>query len=110
MVAPVVGRQEGRHGGKNPTRGRWFQGEMHPVDPALTSDHRAETLLTFPLNSYSMAETLGVVFVITTSVVPLQEATNLSDWSRYYKPERLKSLLRTRATEVAMTNHGLKLL
>ncbi|WP_434555441.1 hypothetical protein [Prochlorothrix hollandica] len=60
MVAPVVGsqegpqegRQEGRHGGENPTRDRLFQGEMHPVDPALTGDRRAETLLTFPLNSY----------------------------------------------------------
>ncbi|WP_154655009.1 hypothetical protein [Prochlorothrix hollandica] len=30
MVAPVGGRQEGRHGGKNPTRGRGFPGEMHP--------------------------------------------------------------------------------
>ncbi|WP_268742020.1 hypothetical protein [Prochlorothrix hollandica] len=31
MVAPAVGCQEGRHGGKNPTRSRWFQGEMHTV-------------------------------------------------------------------------------
>ncbi|WP_154655092.1 hypothetical protein [Prochlorothrix hollandica] len=46
MVAPVGGRQEGRHGGANPTRSRCFQGEMHPVDPALTSDHGAKTLLT----------------------------------------------------------------
>ncbi len=46
VVALAVGRQEGRHGGKNPTRGRWFQGEMHPVDPVLTGDRRAETLLT----------------------------------------------------------------
>ncbi|WP_353259511.1 hypothetical protein [Prochlorothrix hollandica] len=38
MVAPVVGRQEGRHGGENPTRGRCFQGAIHPVDPALTGD------------------------------------------------------------------------
>ncbi|WP_225884040.1 hypothetical protein [Prochlorothrix hollandica] len=38
VVAPVVGRQEGRHGGENPTRGRCFQGEIHPVDPALTGD------------------------------------------------------------------------
>ncbi|WP_154654991.1 hypothetical protein [Prochlorothrix hollandica] len=53
MVAPVVGREEGRHGGATPTRGRWFQGEMHPVDPALTGDRGAETLLTFPLNSYA---------------------------------------------------------
>ena len=52
MVAPVVGRQQGRHGGENPIRGQLFQGEMHPVDPALTSDRGAETLLTFPLNSY----------------------------------------------------------
>ncbi len=52
MVAPVGGSQEGRHGGENPTRGRWFQREMHPVDPALTGDRGAETLLTFPLNSY----------------------------------------------------------
>ncbi|WP_154655029.1 hypothetical protein [Prochlorothrix hollandica] len=52
MVAPVLGRQEGRHGGKNPTRGRGFQGEMHPVDPALTGDRSAETLLTCPLNNY----------------------------------------------------------
>ncbi|WP_154655059.1 hypothetical protein [Prochlorothrix hollandica] len=53
MVAPTGGRQEGRHGGKNPTPDRWFPGEMHPVDPALTSDRGAETLLTFPLNSYA---------------------------------------------------------
>ncbi|WP_154655100.1 hypothetical protein [Prochlorothrix hollandica] len=52
MVAPVVGRQEGRHGGDNPSRGRGFPGEMHPVDPDLTGDRGAETLLTFPLNSY----------------------------------------------------------
>ncbi|WP_148288316.1 hypothetical protein [Prochlorothrix hollandica] len=52
MVAPVVGRQQGRHGGENPIRGQLFQGEMHPVDPALTSDRGAETLLTFPLNSF----------------------------------------------------------
>ncbi|WP_154655079.1 hypothetical protein [Prochlorothrix hollandica] len=48
MVAPVGGRQEGRHGGETPTRGQLFQGEMHPVDPALTGDRRAETLLTSP--------------------------------------------------------------
>ncbi len=52
VVAPVVGRQEGWHGGENPTRGRLLQGEIHPVDPALTGDRGAETLLTFPLNSY----------------------------------------------------------
>ena len=52
MVAPVVDPQEGRHGGENPTRGQWFPGEMHPVDSALTGDRGAETLLTFPLNSY----------------------------------------------------------
>ncbi|WP_353258991.1 hypothetical protein [Prochlorothrix hollandica] len=53
MVAPTVAPQEGRHGGKNPTRSRGFPGEMHPVDPALTGDCGAEILLTFPLNSYS---------------------------------------------------------
>ncbi|WP_173401620.1 hypothetical protein [Prochlorothrix hollandica] len=52
MVAPVGGRQEDRHGSENPTRGRWFSGAMHPVDPALTGDRGPETLLTFPLNSY----------------------------------------------------------
>ncbi|WP_154655119.1 hypothetical protein [Prochlorothrix hollandica] len=52
MVAPAVGRQEGQRGGENPTRSRGFPGEMHPVDPALTGDRGAETLLTFPLNSY----------------------------------------------------------
>ena len=52
VVAPVGGRQEGRHGSENPTRSRWFPGAMHPVDPALTGDRGAETLLTFPLNSY----------------------------------------------------------
>ncbi|WP_154655105.1 hypothetical protein [Prochlorothrix hollandica] len=46
MVALVGGRQEGRHGGATPTRGRCFQGEIHPVDPALTGDRGAETLLT----------------------------------------------------------------
>ncbi|WP_154655042.1 hypothetical protein [Prochlorothrix hollandica] len=51
MVAPVVGPQEGRHGVENPTRSRWFQGEMHTVDPALTGDRGAETLFTFPLNT-----------------------------------------------------------
>ncbi|WP_353259790.1 hypothetical protein [Prochlorothrix hollandica] len=52
MVAPVGGRQEGRHGGENPTRGQLFPWELYPFDPALTGDRRAETLLTFPLNSY----------------------------------------------------------
>ncbi|WP_154655066.1 hypothetical protein [Prochlorothrix hollandica] len=52
MVAPVVGHQEGRHGGENLSRGRWFPGEIHPVDPALTGHHGAATLLTCPLNSY----------------------------------------------------------
>ena len=56
MVAPAVGPQEGRHGGATPTRGQLFQGEMHPVDPALTGDRGAETLLTFPLNSYLWLE------------------------------------------------------
>ncbi|KKI98826.1 hypothetical protein PROH_13310 [Prochlorothrix hollandica PCC 9006 = CALU 1027] len=51
VVAPVVGPQEGRHGVENPTRSRWFQGEMHTVDPALTGDRGAETLFTFPLNT-----------------------------------------------------------
>ncbi len=54
VVAPAVGCQEGQHGGENPTRGRCFQGAMHPVDPALTGDRGAETLLTFPLNSYGL--------------------------------------------------------
>ncbi|WP_154655003.1 hypothetical protein [Prochlorothrix hollandica] len=54
MVAPVVGRQEGRPGGENPTRGRWFPGKMHLVDSALTGDRGAETLLTFPLNSFPL--------------------------------------------------------
>ncbi|WP_154655056.1 hypothetical protein [Prochlorothrix hollandica] len=51
MAAPVVGPEEGRYGGENPTRSQLFQGKMHPVDPALTGDRGAETLLTFPLNS-----------------------------------------------------------
>ncbi|WP_148288374.1 hypothetical protein [Prochlorothrix hollandica] len=63
MVAPVggrqEGRQEGRHGDENPSRGRWFPGEMHPVDPALTGDRGAATLLTFPLNSYRWLKLLG---------------------------------------------------
>ncbi|WP_353260325.1 hypothetical protein, partial [Prochlorothrix hollandica] len=46
VVAPVVGRQEGRHGGENPTRCRLFPWEMYPSNPALTGDRRAETLLT----------------------------------------------------------------
>jgi len=45
VVAPVVGRQEGRHGGATPTRDRLFQGAMHPFNPALTGYRRAETLL-----------------------------------------------------------------
>ncbi len=49
VVAPAVGCQEVRHGGENPTRGRWFQGEVHTVDPALTGDRGAETLLTSSL-------------------------------------------------------------
>ncbi|WP_154654997.1 hypothetical protein [Prochlorothrix hollandica] len=60
MVAPVGGRQEGRPGGENPTRDRWFQGEMHPVDPALTGDRGAETLLTFPLNTAVLNGSCGV--------------------------------------------------
>ncbi|WP_434555448.1 hypothetical protein [Prochlorothrix hollandica] len=36
MVAPVGDPQESRHGGATPTRSQLFQGEMHPVDPALT--------------------------------------------------------------------------
>ena len=51
VVAPVGGPQEGRPGGENPTRGQWFPGEMHPVDPALTGDRGTETLLTCPLNT-----------------------------------------------------------
>ncbi len=55
VVAPAVGHQEGRHGGKNPTRSRGFPGAMHPVDPDLTGDRGAETLLTSsPLNSYNI--------------------------------------------------------
>ncbi|WP_154655087.1 hypothetical protein [Prochlorothrix hollandica] len=46
MVALVVGRQEGRHGGATPTRCRLFPWEMYPFNPALTGDRRAETLLT----------------------------------------------------------------
>ncbi|WP_148288371.1 hypothetical protein [Prochlorothrix hollandica] len=52
MVAPAVGRQEGRHGGKNPTRGRGFPSKLNPFETVLTGDRGAETLLTFPLNSY----------------------------------------------------------
>ena len=55
VVAPAVGRQEGRqegrHGGKNPTRGRGFPSQLKPFETVLTGDRRAETLLTFPLNS-----------------------------------------------------------
>ncbi|MEB3163354.1 MAG: hypothetical protein VKK80_09025 [Prochlorothrix sp.] len=64
MVAPVVGRQEGSHGGATPTQCRSFPREIYPFDPALTRecrsfpreiypfdpaltrDRRAETLLT----------------------------------------------------------------
>ncbi|WP_154655102.1 hypothetical protein [Prochlorothrix hollandica] len=52
MVAPAVGREEGRHGGKNPTRGRGFPSKLNPFETVLTGDRLAETLLTFPLNSY----------------------------------------------------------
>ncbi|WP_154655048.1 hypothetical protein [Prochlorothrix hollandica] len=46
MVAPVVGRQEGRHGGENPTRGRGFPSKLNPFETLLTLELRAETLLT----------------------------------------------------------------
>ncbi|WP_353259370.1 hypothetical protein [Prochlorothrix hollandica] len=46
MVAPVVGREEGRHGGKNPTRGRGFPSKLNPFETVLTGDRRAVTLLT----------------------------------------------------------------
>ena len=46
VVAPAVGRQEGRHGGKNPTRGRGFPSKLNPFETVLTGDRRAETLLT----------------------------------------------------------------
>ncbi|KKI98983.1 hypothetical protein PROH_14285 [Prochlorothrix hollandica PCC 9006 = CALU 1027] len=46
VVAPVVGRQEGRHGGKNPTRCRLFPSKLNPFETVLTGDRRAETILT----------------------------------------------------------------
>ncbi|WP_154655064.1 hypothetical protein [Prochlorothrix hollandica] len=46
MVAPVVGREEGRHGGATPTRGRGFPSKLNPFETVLTGDRRAETLLT----------------------------------------------------------------
>ncbi|WP_154655136.1 hypothetical protein [Prochlorothrix hollandica] len=46
MVAPVVGHQEGRHGGENPTRCRWFPSKLNPFETILTGDRQAETLLT----------------------------------------------------------------
>ncbi|WP_353258626.1 hypothetical protein [Prochlorothrix hollandica] len=53
MVAPVVGREEGRHGGENPTRGRGFPSKLNPFDTVLIGDRGVETLLTSsPLNSY----------------------------------------------------------
>ena len=52
VVAPAVGRQEGRHGGATPTRGRGLPSKLNPFETLLTGDRRAETLLTFPLNSY----------------------------------------------------------
>ena len=45
---------------------------MHPVDPALTGDRGAETLLTFPLNSYqnqqggTMTQKPKVAFLTTS--------------------------------------------
>ncbi|WP_225883990.1 hypothetical protein [Prochlorothrix hollandica] len=71
VVAPAVGRQEGRHRGKNPTRSRWFQGAMHPVDPAPTGDRGADTLLTSsPLNSY-FASRQALVSVRDKGLKPL---------------------------------------
>ncbi|KKI99230.1 hypothetical protein PROH_15935 [Prochlorothrix hollandica PCC 9006 = CALU 1027] len=46
VVAPAVGREEGRHGGKNPTRGRGFPSKLNPFETVLTGDRGAETLLT----------------------------------------------------------------
>ncbi|WP_154655028.1 hypothetical protein [Prochlorothrix hollandica] len=46
MVAPAVGRQEGRRRGKNPTRCRGFPSKLNPFETVLTGDRRAETLLT----------------------------------------------------------------
>ena len=40
VVAPAVGRQEGRHGGKNPTRGRWFPSKLNPFETVLTGDRQ----------------------------------------------------------------------
>ncbi|WP_173401642.1 hypothetical protein [Prochlorothrix hollandica] len=46
MVAPVVGREEGRHGGATPTRGRGFPSKLNPFETVLTGDRQAKTLLT----------------------------------------------------------------
>ncbi|WP_017712105.1 hypothetical protein [Prochlorothrix hollandica] len=46
MVAPVVGPQEGRHGGATPTRGRGFPSKLNPFETVLTLELMAETLLT----------------------------------------------------------------
>ncbi len=46
VVALAVGRQEGRHRGKNPTRGRGFPSKLNPFETVLTLELRAETLLT----------------------------------------------------------------
>ncbi|WP_154655051.1 hypothetical protein [Prochlorothrix hollandica] len=46
MVAPVVGREEGRHGGTTPTRGRGFPSKLNPFETVLTGDRQAKTLLT----------------------------------------------------------------
>ncbi len=46
VVAPVVGPQEGRHGGENPTRGRGFPSKLNPFETVLTLELMAETLLT----------------------------------------------------------------
>ncbi|WP_017711106.1 hypothetical protein [Prochlorothrix hollandica] len=42
MVAPAVGRQEGRHGGENPTQGRGLPSKLNPFETVLTGDRRAE--------------------------------------------------------------------
>nr|WP_148288272.1 hypothetical protein [Prochlorothrix hollandica] len=68
MVAPAVGRQEGRHGGENPTQCRLFPREMNPFETVLTGDRGAETLLSFPLNSYAIDQPRPIsTKVLTTS-------------------------------------------
>ena len=59
---------------------------MHPFDPALNGDRRAETLLTFPLNSYvvALADQIGIHPAIVVGRLH-HEGMIPNDWMNGFK-------------------------